>query len=52
MRKISLSRLKLLRQICGGRTAHRRPSLEPQALRVIRPQGEHPGPRTPDPRVR
>jgi hypothetical protein len=52
MRKISLSRLKLLRQAPGGRTADRRPTLEPQTLRVIRPQGEHPGPRIPDLRVR
>jgi hypothetical protein len=52
MRKISLSRLKLLRQAPGGRTAARRPTLEPQTLRVRPQQPEHPGPRTPDLRIR
>jgi hypothetical protein len=48
MKKISLSRLRLLRPLLSWRPAQRRPTLEPQTLHV-RP---HPAPRTPDARTR
>jgi hypothetical protein len=50
MKKISLSRLRVVRLFCGRSTGHalRRPALEPQALRV---RSEH-APRTSDLRMR